>query len=242
MVQQALIKLLAAAGIGSRRQLAATIKRGGVQVNGQTVVNFIQPVDVQTDTVTIDGTGVVLDSAKVLYLMLNKPEGIVSTAEDEHGATTIFEIIPDQYRSVRLYPVGRLDKDSSGLMLMTNDGALTFNLTHPRFQHEKEYLVHIRGMLTPDQITTLEQGIELTDGRTSPAKINAVNIDPFNYSMIIHEGKKHQIRRMFAAIGYAVYELKRVRIGSLQLGTLPEGQARELTAEEVKGLKINLSK
>jgi 23S rRNA pseudouridine2605 synthase len=240
MMQRSLIKLLAAAGIGSRRQLAATIKRGGVKVNGQTVENYILLVDAQKDTVTIDGTVVALNSEKVLYLMLNKPKGIVSTTEDEHGAATIFDIIPGKYRSVRLYPVGRLDKDSIGLMLITNDGELTFNLTHPRFQHEKEYLVHIRGMLTPDQIMNLEQGIELSDGRTSPAKINAVNITPFNYSIIIREGKKHQVRRMFAALGYPVFELKRVRIGSLLLGTLPEGQARELTAEEVKAIKINI--
>jgi len=242
MVQQALIKLLAAAGIGSRRQLAATIKRGGVKVNGKTVVNYIHPVDVQKDIVTIDGTAVVLNSEKVLYLMLNKPKGVVSTAEDEQGGTTIFDIIPGKYRSVRLFPVGRLDKDSIGLMLITNDGELTFNLTYPRFHHEKEYLVHIQGVLTPDQIMNLEQGIELSDGRTSPAKIKTVKIKPFNYSMIIHEGKKHQVRRMFAALGYRVFDLKRVRIGSLLLGTLPEGQARELTSEEVKALKSNVIK
>jgi 23S rRNA pseudouridine2605 synthase len=237
MVQQSLIKLLAAAGVGSRRQLAVIFKRGGVKVNGQTVADFILPVDVQKDIVTIDGNRVVLNPEKVLYLMLNKPKGIVSTAEDEHGARTIFDIIPGQYRSVRLNPVGRLDKDSTGLMLITNDGELTFNLTHPRFQHEKEYLVRIRGALAPDQIIKLEQGIDLSDGRTSPARISAADITPYNYSMIIHEGRKHQIKRMFAAVGYRVLELKRIRISSLLLGTLPEGQTRELTLEEVKALK-----
>jgi 23S rRNA pseudouridine2605 synthase len=241
-VQQYLIKLLAAAGIGSRRQLAATIKRGGVKVNGQTVVNYIHPVDVQKDTVTIDGIEVVLNPEKVLYLMLNKPKGVVSTPKDEQGGTTIFNIIPGKYRSIHLFPVGRLDKDSIGLMLITNDGQLTFNLTYPRFHHEKEYLVHIQGVLTHDQMMNLERGIELSDGRTSPAKIKTVKIKPFNYSLIIHEGKKHQVKRMFAALGYRVLDLKRVRIGSLLLGTLPEGKTRELTAEEVKALKSNIIK
>jgi 23S rRNA pseudouridine2605 synthase len=237
MTQQALIKLLAAAGIGSRRQLATIIKRGGVKVNGETAENFIMPVDTQKDTVTLDGKPVVLNSEKLLYLMLNKPKGIVSTTEDEHGGTTIFEIIPAKYRAVRLYPVGRLDKDSIGLMLITNDGEMTFNLTHPRFQHEKEYLVQIEKPLNPEQKMNLERGVDLSDGRTSPAKIKAVKSPPFNYSITITEGKKRQIRRMFASLNFPVLELKRIRIGSLLLGNLPEGQTRELTAEEIRALK-----
>jgi 23S rRNA pseudouridine2605 synthase len=238
MAQQSLIKLLAAAGIGSRRQLTAIIKRGGIKVNGLAVESYIHPVDIQKDAVTMDGKTVVLNSEKVIYLMLNKPKGIVSTTEDEHGGTTILDIIPAKYRAVRLYPVGRLDKDSVGLVLITNDGELTFNLTHPRYQHEKEYLVQIEGTLNADQKMNLERGIELSDGRTSPARIKPVKIPPYNYSLIIHEGKKRQVRRMFAALNYQVLELKRVRIGSLLLGTLPEGQVRELTAEEVQALKI----
>ncbi len=238
MAQQSLIKLLAAAGIGSRRQLAAIIKRGGVTVNGKAVESYIHPVDNQKDSISIDGKTVILNSEKVIYLMLNKPKGIVSTTEDEHGGTTILDIIPAKYRAVRLYPVGRLDKDSIGLVLITNDGELTFNLTHPRYQHEKEYLIQIEGVITPEQKMSLERGIELSDGRTSPAKIKAVKTPPFNYSLIIHEGKKRQVRRMFASLNYPVVELKRIRIGSLSLGSLPEGKVRELTAEEVKALKI----
>jgi 23S rRNA pseudouridine2605 synthase len=238
MAQQSLIKLLAAAGIGSRRQLAAIIKRGGVKVNGLPVESYIHPVDVEKDSVTIDGKPAILNSEKVIYLMLNKPKGIISTTEDEFGGTTILDIIPAKYRQVRLYPVGRLDKDSSGLVLITNDGELTFNLTHPRFQHEKEYLIQIEGALTEHQQFELERGINLTDGRTSPAKVKPAKIAPFNYSIIIHEGKKRQIRRMFAALGLQVLELKRVRIGSLQLSTLAEGQVRELTAVEVQALKM----
>jgi 23S rRNA pseudouridine2605 synthase len=238
MAQQSLIKLLAAAGIGSRRQLTAIIKRGGVKVNGQTVESYIHPVDVQIDVVSMDGKPIVLNSEKVVYLMLNKPKGIVSTTEDEHGGTTILDIIPAKYRSIRLYPVGRLDKDSVGLVLITNDGELTFNLTHPRYQHEKEYLVQIEGALTADQKMNLERGVDLSDGCTSPAKIKPVKIPPFNYSITIHEGKKRQIRRMFAALNYQVLELKRIRIGSLTLGNLVEGQVRELIPVEVQALKI----
>jgi 23S rRNA pseudouridine2605 synthase len=237
MAQQSLIKLLAAAGIGSRRQLTAIIKRGGVKVNGQVVESFVHPVDIQKDNVTIDGKTAILNSEKLIYLMLNKPKNIVSTTEDEHGGKTILEIIPAKYSSTRLYPVGRLDKDSIGLVLITNDGELTFNLTHPRYQHEKEYLVQIEGALSPEQKQNLERGIELSDGRTSLARVKAVKIAPFNYSIVIHEGKKRQIRRMFAALGFQVLELKRVRIGSLQLGDLPEGQVRELTPKEVLELK-----
>jgi len=237
MAQQALIKLLAAAGIGSRRQLAAIIKRGSVKVNGLTVESFIHPVDVQKDTITIDGKPAVLNSEKIVYLMLNKPKGVVSTTEDEFGGTTILDIIPAKYNKVRLYPVGRLDKDSLGLVLITNDGELTFNLTHPRYQHDKEYLIQIDGVLTEHQRFELERGVELSDGRTSPARVKPVKIAPFNYSITIHEGKKRQVRRMFAALGYPVLVLKRVRIGSLLLGDLPEGQVRELTPQEVQALK-----
>ncbi|HSW57833.1 MAG TPA: pseudouridine synthase [Dehalococcoidales bacterium] len=237
MAQQSLIKLLSAVGIGSRRQLTAIIKRGGVKVNGLVVESYTHPVDSQKDTVTVNDKPVVLDSEKIIYLMLHKPKGIVSTTEDERGGTTILDILPAKYRSFRLYPVGRLDKDSVGLVLITNDGELTFHLTHPRFQHEKEYLVRIEGILTQEQRQNLERGIVLSDGRTSPAKIKAVNIPPYNYSITIHEGKKRQVRRMFAVIGYPVLELKRVRIGSLQLGPLPEGQVRELNQGEVRALK-----
>jgi 23S rRNA pseudouridine2605 synthase len=237
MAQQSLIKLLAAAGIGSRRQLTAIIKRGGVKVNGLPVESYIHPVDTQKDSVSIDGKAVVLNSEKLIYLMLNKPKGIVSTTEDEHGGTTILDIIPAKYRGVRLYPVGRLDKDSIGLVMITNDGEMTFNLTHPRFQHEKEYLVQIEGTLTAEQKMNLERGVDLSDGRTSPAKVKAIKTPPFNYSITIHEGKKRQIRRMFAALNFQVAELKRIRIGSLLLDDLPEGQVRELTQEEVRALK-----
>jgi 23S rRNA pseudouridine2605 synthase len=237
MAQQSLIKLLAAAGIGSRRQLASAIKKGSVKVNDKIAESFNQPVDSQKDNVTLDGKPVVLNSEKLLYLMLNKPKGIVSTTESDRGETTILDLLPAKYRMTRLYPVGRLDKDSLGLVLITNDGELTFHLTHPRFQHEKEYFVQIPGTLTIDQKNNIERGVELSDGRTSPARIRPLKLQPFNYALVIHEGKKRQVRRMFASLGFQVIELKRVRIGGLQLGDLAEGTTRELTKEEVRLLK-----
>ena len=168
--------------------------------------------------------------------MINKPAGILSTTEDERGGRTVLDIIPEKYRKLRLYPVGRLDKDTTGLLLLTNDGELTNRLTHPRYEHEKEYFVQISGTLKTDEKQKLERGILLDDGITALAKVKEVGIKPFNYSITIHEGKKRQIRRMFARLGYQVLALKRVRIGNLTLGDLKDGAIRELTASEVSRL------
>ena len=135
--------------------------------------------------------------------MLNKPEGLLCTTSDERGRRTILDILPEKYRRLRLYPVGRLDLDSTGLLILTNDGALTYQLTHPKFEHEKEYLVQIEGTLQPREKQNLEHGVKLEDGITAPAIIKEVrSTPPYNYSLTIHEGKKRQIRRMFAHLGY----------------------------------------
>ena len=126
--------------------------------------------------------------------------------------------------------------DSTGLLIMTNDGLLTYQLTHPKFEHEKEYLVQVDGTLQPRERQNLERGVKLEDGLTAPAVIKEARAAPFNYSLTIHEGKKRQIRRMFAHLGYRVLALKRIRMGNLTLGILPEGQTRQLTAREVKSL------
>ena len=136
-----------------------------------------------------------------------------------------------------LHPVGRLDKDSTGLILLTDDGDFTYRLTHPKFEHEKEYLVRIEGDLSAEEKTRLEKGLVLEDGRTSPAQIKKLNMPDYNYSITIHEGKKRQVRRMFARLGYRVLELKRVRLGPLGIGGLAVGETRELTPRELKALK-----
>jgi len=236
MATKPLLKALTEAGIGSRRWLADAIKQSRVKVNGEIAEDFRQPVNVETDHITMSGQPIDLKPSQLVYLVLNKPQGIMSTTSDERGRRTVIDILPEKYRHLRLYPVGRLDKDSTGLLLLTNDGEFTNRLTHPRFENEKEYLVSIGGKLKPDEKQKLEQGIELEDGLTYPATIKEVDIPPFNYSITIHEGRKRQVRRMFESLGHPVLALKRVRLGSLNLGKLKEGEIRELSAKEVKAL------
>jgi 23S rRNA pseudouridine2605 synthase len=236
MATKPLLKALTEAGIGSRRWLADAIKQSRVKVNGDTAEDFRQPVDVETAHISINGQPIDLKPRQLVYIMLNKPKGIMSTTSDERGRRTVIDILPEKYRHLRLYPVGRLDKDSTGLLLLTNDGELTNRLTHPRFEHEKEYLVSISGNLKLEEKRKLEQGIELEDGLTHPAVIKEVDLPPFNYSITIHEGRKRQVRRMFETLGHPVLALKRIRLGSLNLGRLKEGEIRELSAKEVKTL------
>jgi 23S rRNA pseudouridine2605 synthase len=234
---QTIIKLLTAAGLGSRRKMTDAIKRGIVRVNGRVIESFTEPVDPDHDRITVDGRPVSASTVTNIYLLMNKPRGLVSTTADDRGARTVLDILPEKYRGTRLYPVGRLDKDSTGLVLLTNDGDLTLRLTHPRYENEKEYLVRIADELNLDDLSRFASGIALDDGRTSPARVKKIVHPSFNYSVVIHEGKKHQVRRMFAALGYTVLTLKRVRLGPLRLGTLPEGQVRELTSTELTSLK-----
>jgi 23S rRNA pseudouridine2605 synthase len=237
MSSQSIIKLLTSSGVGSRRQIAAIIKRGSIAVNRVIVQSFNEPVDAVNDVITIDGNHITITAESIIYLMLNKPKEVVSSTSDKRGAKTLIDILSEKYRHIRLYPVGRLDKDSTGLILLTNDGDLTLRLTHPRFEQEKEYLVRIGQSLKSEDRIKLEKGIHLDDGKTSPAKVKALKYPRFSYSVIIHEGKKRQIRRMFAALGYDVLALKRIRLGSLRLGALPEGEVRELTPRQVQSLR-----
>lgn len=237
MLSMPVLKALTKAGIGSRRWLADAIREGRVEVNGKVVEDFRQPVNVETDRLLIDGRSVDLKPRQVVYLMVNKPKGVLSTTSDERGRRTVMDILPNKYRNLRLYPVGRLDKGSTGLLLLTNDGELTHRLTHPRFEREKEYLVSLRGRLQPGERRKLEQGLELEDGMTHPAIVKEMEaLSQFNYSMIIHEGRKRQVRRMFDHLGHHVLALKRIRMGNLSLGKLQEGEIRELSAQEVQML------
>ena len=231
-----LIKALAQAGIGSRRSLADAIKQLRVKVNGAVVEDFRYPVNIATDHISLDNTAIQLKRERLVYLVLNKPRGVVSTTNDELGRGSVTDLLPPKYHRLRLYPVGRLDKNSSGLLLLTNDGELTYLLTHPRFEHEKEYLIAIRGRLQYPDKRRLEQGIVLEDGTTFPAIIKKVKNPPYNYSITIHEGKNRQVRRMFDALGYRVLALQRIRTGNITLGDLAEGATRLLSAQEVRGL------
>ena len=237
MTETTLLKVLTEAGLGSRRKITDAIKNGKIRVNGVIAENFRQPLNTETDRILFEGRTVNLQAEQAVYLMVNKPDDLLCTTSDDRGRRTILGILPEQYRHLRLYPVGRLDMDSTGLLIMTNDGALTYQLTHPKFEHEKEYLVQVDGTLQPRERQNLERGVKLEDGLTAPAVIREVRaVPPFNYSLTIHEGKKRQIRRMFAHLGYRVLALKRVRMGNLTLGTLQEGQTRQLTAREINSL------
>jgi 23S rRNA pseudouridine2605 synthase len=228
-----LLKALTETGADSRRKIADAIKHGRVTVNGDIVEGFGYTVNPETDRVTVNGKPVDLRPRHRVYLMLNKPPGVITTADDKQNRKTVIDILPQKYRQLRLYPVGRLDKDSTGLLLVTNDGGLTYRLTHPRFEHEKEYLIQIEGQLKPEEKRRLERGLQLEDGMTYPVAVREVkDIPPFNYSITMHEGRKRQVRRMIAKLGYRVLTLKRIRIGSLHLGNLKEGDVRELTDDE----------
>ena len=227
-----LLKTLRDAGLGSRRDLAETIKAGRVKVNDVVAENYNQPLTA-ADNITIDNKPISPDKLQKIYLVLNKPMGILSTTEDPHGRKTVLDLLPAEYKRYQLFPVGRLDEDTTGLVLLTNDGELAYRLTHPRFEVEKEYLVAVDGALDVNQVEQIQDGIELDDGWSAPAKLKPVNLAPFNYRIIIHEGKKRIVRRMFAAVGHQVRMLKRVRIGKLKLDNLKEGSFRRLTAAEV---------
>ncbi|MFC1988309.1 pseudouridine synthase [Chloroflexota bacterium] len=234
-----LLGILIEARIASRRKLAAAIMEGRVTVNGKVANNLRSPVN-QKDKITIDGQAVGLKPKQYVYIMLNKPDGVLSTVRDERGRKTVSSFIPGKYRHLRLYPAGRLDMDTIGLLLLTNDGELTYRLTHPGFEHEKEYLALVKGTLRPEELKKLQKGVRLEDGMTAPAKVKEVkDSPPFNYSLTIHEGRKRQVRRMFEHLGYPVLALKRVRLGKLRLGDLKEGDVRELGGEELDLLKSN---
>ena len=237
MASKPLLKALADAGVSSRRRLANAIREGRVQVNGEVIEDFRHPVDPARDAVSVDGRRYSIDAEQMVYLLLHKPEGILSTTRDERGRPTVTDLVPAVYSKLRLHLVGRLDKDSTGLLLLTNDGELTHRFTHPRFEHEKEYHVTINSALTKADRRRLGKGIDLDDGITWPARVVAVNEQSFIYAVTIHEGRKRQVRRMFEHLGYRVQALKRVRMGSLRLGKLPEGEVRELTPREVRQLR-----
>lgn len=242
MPKKPLVKALTDAGIGSRRRMADAIKQGNVEVNGTVAESFNHPVDPVKDTVYLNGQKINLKADETICIMLNKPGGVVSTVTDDRGRTTVLDILPARFRKQRLYPIGRLDMDTTGLLLLTNNGDLTYRLTHPRFEQEKEYLAQVDGKLLVAEIRQLEHGITLEDGPTYPAAVKRLYGPDYNYRIIIHEGRKRQVRRMFEHVNHRVTALRRVRFGNLLLGDLAEGDVRPLTNREVKALTNPLLK
>jgi 23S rRNA pseudouridine2605 synthase len=228
-----LLKYLVEAGLGARRAVVSAIKQGRVTVNGKVATGYTMPVFPGLDAITCDGKPVKFKPAEMLVFMLNKPVDVLSTTKDARGRKTAIDLLPERYRSLGLYPAGRLDYDSTGLLILTNDGNLTYRLTHPRFEHEKEYLVTINGKLTDEQKTSLEKGVMLEDGMTYPAVVKEARDAAYTYSITIHEGRHRQVKRMFLSVGHEVKALKRIRIGRLELGELEEGQIKKLSQAEI---------
>jgi 23S rRNA pseudouridine2605 synthase len=223
-------KVLARAGFGSRRACDELIAEGRVEVNGR-VAELGRRGDAEADRKPGDGVEVSIRPGLVYYL-LNKPSGMVSTASDPAGRPTVIEAVP---KDPRVHSVGRLDTATEGLLLLTNDGDLTFRLTHPRFGVDKEYLVEVNGTPRPAALRALRHGVELEDGMTAPARVSAVGARGLR--IVIHEGRNRQVRRMCEAVGLAVVRLARIRIGPLADRRLAPGQWRPLVASEVLALE-----
>jgi 23S rRNA pseudouridine2605 synthase len=227
-----LAKHLAHAGVASRRAAEALIADGRVTVNGEIVTDPARDVD-ESDRVAVAGRAVGSAEPRVVYAM-NKPLGVVSTARDTHGRPTVVELVPAE--GLRLYPVGRLDADSSGLILLTNDGELANRLTHPRYEVPKTYLALLGGgRVGEGALQALRAGVELEDGPTAPARVRRVR--PDEIELTIHEGRNRQVRRMCEAIGHPVLELRRIAFGPLRLGDLAPGAHRRLSEAEIERLR-----
>lgn len=223
-------KVLAQAGVASRRAAEQLIAAGRVAVNGETAA-LGRRVDRASDSVTVDGVPVGVRPGLVYYL-LNKPAGVVSAASDPQGRPVVVDLVPP---TPRVHPVGRLDADSEGLLVLTNDGELTFRLTHPSFGVEKEYLVAVQGSPSPGALRRLREGVELADGPTAPARVARVGDNGLRIT--IHEGRNRQVRRMCDAVGHPVRRLVRVRVGPLRDRRLPPGAWRALAPAEVRALE-----
>ena len=240
-MQMRLQKALSQAGVASRRASEQLIREGRVQVNGQVVREMGVQVDPNRDVLVVDGHTVGA-RAKREYIKLHKPRRYLSTLSDDRGRPSLGDLLPD---AKGLYPAGRLDFDSEGLLLLTNDGELTQRLTHPSYEHSKEYLVLVEGKLTDAALDALRTGVELEEGRTAPAEIERVRATPWGHApqgrewlrFVLYQGRKRQIRRMCDAVGYPVRRLIRTRIGPVELSDIAPGEHRSLTPAELQRLR-----
>jgi len=234
MAKERVQRILAQAGVGSRRACEQLIAAGRVTVNGQPI-QLGDKADPQSDQIRLDGR--VIEIASPIYVALYKPRNVISSTVKQGDAPIITDLVPIE---ARLYPVGRLDRQSEGLILLTNDGELTNHLTHPRYQHEKEYRILVAQQPTQEQLEAWRSGIQIEDGfKTAPARVwqEKTHGKGAWLRVVLHEGHKRQLRRVAAQLGLAVVRLIRVRIGPLHLGNLKKGQWRHLTPDEVASLK-----
>jgi 23S rRNA pseudouridine2605 synthase len=229
-------KILAAAGVASRRAAEDLIRAGRVTVNGA-VATLGESADADRDAIALDGEPIQREPLE--YWIVHKPKGVLTTVSDPEGRSTVMDLV--QESTARLFPVGRLDLLSEGLVLLTNDGPLTHSLLHPSFGEEREYRVTVRGSIDRSTLRRISEGVELEDGLTAPARAGAVRFDPGTrttcFALTLVEGKKRQIRRMMSELGHSVIRLVRVRMGPLELGRLAPGEARPLRARERRVLK-----
>ncbi|QMU07595.1 pseudouridine synthase [Levilactobacillus suantsaii] len=229
-------KVLAHAGVASRRQAEKLIMSGHIKVNGAVVTELGTKVGVH-DKILVDNVPITTETP--VYMLLYKPRGVISTAHDEKKRRTVVDLIEDVPQ--RIYPVGRLDYDTSGLLLLTNDGELANRLTHPRYEVEKVYVARVTGIPSNDAMRQLRQGITVDDDHYAPAKSKVLSADKKKQTAIvqltIHEGRNHQVKKMLEAVGYPVEKLKREQYGFLTLKGLQPGESRHLKPEELKELK-----
>jgi pseudouridine synthase len=229
-------KYLAEANVASRRKCEEIIQAGRVAVNGKTVTELGTKIDDEADEVTLDGEAVKKEQ-RLVYIMLHKPDGCVTTANDQFNRPTVMDYV--KAVDERIYPVGRLDYDTSGLLLMTNDGALTYRLTHPKHNINKTYIAVVDTEPTKQEISSFEDGLVIDGRMTAKARLTVAKVekDRVYLKITIHEGRNRQVRKMCDAIGHPVRRLKRVATGRLTLGTLKKGEYRHLTADEVEYLR-----
>jgi pseudouridine synthase len=231
-----LVKYLVGAGLGSRRRCATLVMDGLVRVNGNPAANLTMVVGPK-DLVEVEGQSVSSKTTSHVYLLLNKPEGYLSTVRDDRGRPTVWDLLPRGQRVAGVVPAGRLDMDTTGLMLMTDDGQLVNQITHPRYGVQKEYHARLWGVLSPTAMQSIRDGVMLETGMARATAIRRLPLPGNWYSVTLVEGKKREVRNLFRAVAQYVRELERVRIGSLTLGDLARGAVRRMTSAELHNLR-----
>lgn len=229
-------KYIAMSGKASRRAAEELITAGRINVNGEVIKELGTKVEIGADIIKLDGK-IIKPETRNYYIMLNKPTGYVSTVNDQFSRPTVIDLIDEEIKS-RVFPVGRLDYDTEGLLLLTNDGDFTYKVTHPKFNMNKTYIATIKGGIKVSGLNALRRGVTIDDYKTSPAEVEIIDAEKgvTTIKITIHEGKNRQVRKMFDAVGCKVIALKRISIGIVELGNLPLGRWRHLTTHEINYL------